>query len=113
MNLGGPRFVLQCTLCLKDSDEPGGGCMAWMVFLNALCAPVWHGNSDELGGCAPSALGGHPPGEGQVDPMRGRAARAAVAQLWWVQTFGDEEHLQVSGLLRPRPRFIAEKKNQI
>lgn len=39
--------------------------------------------------------------------------RAEVAEPWWVRTFGDEEHLQISGSLRPRPRFIAEKKNQI
>jgi len=41
-----------------------GGCVLWMVFCSVLCTPIWHGNSDELGGRAPSALGGHPPGEG-------------------------------------------------
>lgn len=84
-----------------------GCCTVWLM----LRAPIWHGNSNELGGCAPFALGGHPPGEGQVDPTWGRVVGAAVAQLWWVRTFGDEEHLQVSGLLRPR--FIVEKKKQI
>lgn len=70
-----------------------GGCILLVVFCNALCTPVWHGNGDEFGGCAPSALGGRPPGEGQVDVMWGRAARAVVAQLWQVRTFGDEGHL--------------------
>ena len=45
--------------------------------------------------------------------MQGRAACAAAAQLWWGRTYGDEKHLQVPGLLRPRSHFTAEEKNQI
>lgn len=64
------RFVLQCALYPKDSDEPGGlhgvedvlrprysmwtgmswgGCVLGVMFCNALCTLIWHGNSDEAG----------------------------------------------------------------
>lgn len=40
--------------------------------------------------------------------MRG-VVGAAGAQLWWVQTFGDEEQPQVSGLLKTKAKFYSEK----
>ena len=47
--LGGLRFILQCTLYPKDSDELEG--LRFMgIFCNALCTPTWCRNSDELGG---------------------------------------------------------------
>lgn len=63
-----------------------GGRRLWMVFCNTLCTPICHRNS--------GALGGHPPGEGQVDPMWGEVGGAAGTQLGQVQTFGDEAKAQ-------------------